>query len=321
MVSTCKNVRRSIRALLQLWCFFLPLFCILNAYGGTAIAQTKTETMDEHPFRLAFSTSLFRDVNEADIRAAMKVWILTVAKDVGIEVDSDIHIYGNVSELRKFAENNPVDGFAITTPELVQLSSSFVFDRYALGTRRGDFRDEYLLLVRDNSGIETLEQLRDKDLVIWDSPRTSLAQIWLESTLLEKQLGRIDGYFSQVLLRVKPSQVALPVFFGKNTACLITRDSFDVMGELNPQLRMKLRVIAQSPPYVSAGFAFLQNRKWAFREKIFKAMQQLDGTAAGRQILALTQSDTIINYPIEILNESITLIARHQQLLEANLSQ
>ena len=78
---------------LALW---LGIYCALAARG----ADTPPATGDtNHPFRLAFTSSMFSEVNEADARAAMKVWIMTVARERNIAVDSEPHIFPNLDDL------------------------------------------------------------------------------------------------------------------------------------------------------------------------------------------------------------------------------
>jgi ABC transporter, phosphonate, periplasmic substrate-binding protein len=299
---------------LRLWlCLGLVWFAsVLSAYADPVPLPHR------EPFRMACSSSMFTAVNESDVRAAMKVWILTVAKDRGIPVDPDPHIYSSVEEMITYGLENAVVGFALTTPEIPRLSREMKFDRVAVGVRNGRITEEYLLLVRRDSGLERFDQLRGRSINVFNNPRMSLALIWLDTILLEARLERAADFFGQVTLNNKTAQVALPVFFGKVEACLVTRDSFEVMGELNPQLNQRLRVLAASPEVVPSGFAFRAGHASPFDTPIQEAMEQLGDSPAGRQILTLTQSDRLEFHPISCLNGSMELMARHRQLCGAS---
>ena len=297
------------------------LFFRLLLYLGIAVTAIligeKAELFADdtnHPFRLAFSSSMFSEVNESDVRAAMKVWIMTVAKERGIPVDPDPNIHLTVEELAKFGLANKVEGFGIITPEYEHLRREMTFDRFAVGTVGGSITEKYLLLVRQDSSLERLDQLAGRSLNILKNPRMSLAVIWLDSVLVEADLKRTSDFFSHVTLNKKAAQVVLPVFFGKDDACLVTRESFEVMGELNPQLKKQLRVLAASPGFVPSGFAFRADYRSAYRTRILEAMARLEDSPAGRQILALTQADRIEDHPISCLDDSLELLARHRQL-------
>ena len=75
-------------------CFLLAICLGVASIGILCHASfaDSTSIFSDKPFRLAFSNSMFVDVNEADVRAAMKVWIMTVAKDLSIPVDPDPNI-------------------------------------------------------------------------------------------------------------------------------------------------------------------------------------------------------------------------------------
>jgi ABC-type phosphate/phosphonate transport system substrate-binding protein len=311
----CREKLDTMRSLLLAFYLFMMLL-----FAFSRVSADPQGTGIRNPFCLAFSSNMFTGVNEADIRAAMKVWFSALGKNLGIPVDPDPHIQQSVEALAEFGRSHAVDGFAITTPELFFLSKEIKFNRIAIGTRRGQTRDEYVLLVRKGSGIERLDQLKGTDINILESPRMSLALIWLDTVLMEANLGRSIDFFGHIQPNKQPSQVALPVFFGKIDACLVTRASFEVMGELNPQLTKQLNALLTSPPYIPSGFAFLDNAETALqaqkRSDAVRAMERLHETPEGRQILTLTQSDSVHDQPIAILDDSMALLAKHQQLCE-----
>lgn len=298
----------------------LRLSLCLGAIGLTTLptAQAGSSAAERQPFRLACSSSMFAEVNENDARAAMNVWIMTVAKAKNIPVDPDPHILRSVEDLVKFGLHNSVHGFCLTTPEVPRLSREIKLDRFAVGVRDGRITEEYLLLVRKDSGLTRLDQLRGHSINVLNNPRMSLALIWLDTILLESHLDRVDDFFGKVTLNTKSPQVALPVFFGKTGACLMNRASYEVMGELNPQLNLQLQVLATSPGVIPTGFAFRADQASPVSEEILAAMEHLGDTPAGRQILALTKSDRIEARPLSCLDDSLKLLAKHRRLCKAN---
>ncbi|ABA88265.1 ABC transporter, periplasmic substrate-binding protein [Syntrophotalea carbinolica DSM 2380] len=261
---------------------------------------------------------MFSQVNENDARAAIKVWIMTVAKDKNIPVDPDPHIQHSVDDLIQFGQNNAVDGFGLTTPEFPHLNRKIKIDRLALGVHKGKITEEYLILVRQDSGIKRVEQLRGRSINLLSSPRMSLALLWLDTILLESRQGQASIFFGTITRSSRPAQVTLPVFFGKTDACVISRTTFELMGELNPQLKHQLKILAASPAVIPTGFAFRAKRYDPIDSRIIEAMEQLGNTPAGRQILALTQSEHIKSCPVSCLNESLQLLNRYQRLCRTN---
>lgn len=295
-------------------CFVLSVGIAVTVLLFGARAELFASAVDR-PFRLAFTSSMFAEVNENDVRAAMKVWIMTVAQERGIPVDPDPNIHRTVEDLMRFARTQPVDGFGITTPEYVVLSKEMLFDSFAAGVIGGEMTDVYILLVRQDSGLERLDQLAGRSLSVVDSPHMSLAVIWLDIALLEAKLKRTSDFFKKVTVDRKVSQVVLPVFFGKVDACLVTRDSFEVMCALNPQLEKQLRILSTSPPVVTGGFFFRRDSTSSSRQQILDSLTRLGASPAGRQILNLTQSEAIDVVSISCLDESLELLNRHRRLL------
>lgn len=270
------------------------------------------------PFRLAISSGLFTEVNEMDVRATMKVWITTVAKDLDIPVDPDPNIQPTIDALVKFGLSNEVDGFAIITPEFLRLREHFSFDRFVTAIVKGVPTEEYLLLVNRNSGLKRLDQLKGLGINVLNNARMSLALYWLDTVLLEAHLGSVTDFIGTVHFDKNPSQVALPVFFQKSAACLVTKHSFEVMCELNPQLKKELLIIASSPPLVPSGFAIKKDGATRFEGKFVRAMESMGNTITGRQILDLIKGDALKDEPISILDSSLDLLAKHQRLRKIN---
>ena len=299
--------------------FWLGIGCAL-AWPGADAAPVVTET--NHVFHMAFTSSMFCEVNESDARAALKVWIMTVARERKIAVDPDLRIYATIDELMAACRTNEVDGVGLVTAEYARLKQVMKFDRLGVGDYGGHLMtEEYLLLVRQDSGVERLDQLQGRTINVLNSPRTSLATIWLDTVLLEARLKRATNFFKHINYNNNASLVALPVFFHQIDACLTTRNSFKVMGELNPQLTKQLRVLAASPEVVPSCFAFRADGASSSRQQILSEMARLDETPAGKQILTLVKADRIVEVPVSSMDSSLELLARHERLCGATTAE
>jgi len=294
--------------------FFLVLYLWLNFC--TTVQADAPDIDGSQPLRIAFSSSMFTEVNVDDARAAMKVWMLTVAKEWDIPVDPDPYISPTIEGLMMLGLEKSVAGFALTTPEYTRLSQQIKIDRVAVSLKNGQTTVNYILLIRKEIRVDSLAQLQGKNLYVLNNPRMSLAVIWLDTALLNSGLNRTSGFFSQIIRNKNASQVILPVFFGKADACLATRESFEVMGELNPQLKTQLHVLATSPEYIPSCFAFRADYTSAHRPRLLEAMGRFSDSPAGRQILALTHSDRVVSLPVSCLDQSLELIKKHTQLVK-----
>lgn len=267
-----------------------------------------------HVFRMAFTTNMFDGVNEGDARAAMKVWIMAVSKEQGIPVDPDPVFFRNLDELVRVSETNPVDGVGMVASEYMRLSRRLKFDRLGVASYDQRITEAYVVLVRSDSRIDRLEQLRGRTLNVLDTPRSSLAMTWLDTVLLEARLKQGRNFFRQINGSQKASLVILPVFFHQADVCLTTSNSFRVMAELNPQLGRQLRVLAMSPEFLPTFFAFCAVGPGSLRPELFEAMKRMHETPTGRQILTLVKADRVVEEPLSILEPTLELLARHDRL-------
>ena len=266
------------------------------------------------PFRVAFTSSMFTDVNELDARAAMKIWILTVAKERGLPVDPNPHVCPPNGNLARFCRTNQVDGMALLAPEYWRLSQELKCDRLAVSVVGGSITEEYVLVVHQDSPWERVEQLQGRTLHVLNNPRMSLAEIWLDTVLLEAGQKRTAEFFGSVTTINKATRVVLPVFFRQADACLTTRKSFALMGELNPQLNQQLRILAGSSEVVPSAFAFRSDYVSPLRMIMLDEMTRLSESPAGQQILSLTQSDRFVARPVSCLDSALELLEQHHRL-------
>jgi phosphonate transport system substrate-binding protein len=265
-------------------------------------------------FRLAFTSSMFAEVKVDDARAAMKVWMLAIARDRGIPVDPEPKIYDSLEELSKTLRSGLVDGVGATAEEFWRLRKGIELDRLVVGIQDNRIADEYIVLVHRESGIKNVEALRGRRLLLPQNPRMSLATVWLDTHLMQKGLEPAERFLGAVTSVNKLSQVVLRVFFRQSDACLVTRRGFETMNELNPQLGMILNVIAASPELVPTGFAFLSRSSAPLRDQMLGEMTRLSDSVAGQQILTLIQADRVEERPFSCMARAFELLSIHQRL-------
>ena len=299
----------------------LATLAVAGAAGAAATdASRAPEAAADRPFKLAMTTNMFTEVNESEARAALKVWIMTVAKERGIPVNPELIVYSGAEAALRSVETDQIDGYGASLEEFSALRERIAFDRIVVATHNGSFQDSYVVLVREDRGWTKLADLRGRDLLMLQNPRMSMAFVWLDTVLLENGLGRASSFFGRIEHQNKPSRVALPVFFHKAAVCLMTSKSFAAMEELNPQLGKQLRVLTQSPELMSSVFAFRSDFRSPYREQMFQEMKRLPESPAGLQILMLLQSERIEEKPLSCVDSSLALLARHRRLCAATVT-
>lgn len=269
---------------------------------------------DGASFRVAFSSSMFTDVNENDAKAAVKVWSQTVARERGIEVDPDARIYKDMPSLSLALESEQVDAVGILTTEYETLSAKMKLTPIFVTRVGGRLDEEYLLLVHRESQIQSVGDLRGRSLLVYRNARACLASAWLDTLLVRNGFRPSVEFFGRVSGHVNPSKVVLPVFFRQSDACLVTRGAFELLNELNPQTGRQLKVLASSPALVPAVFCFRGSYASPVKDRVVAALRELHSSPAGQQVLTIFRSERLEEHPASLLQSALDLVAEHRRV-------
>lgn len=265
------------------------------------------------PIHVSFSSSMFAEVHENDVKAAMKVWAHVLSTEQGLPLDPEISIFNGIPEISSALRNRRFDAIALTTDEYWALEGQMHSDQVIVGLFDGQVTEEYLLLVHRESGIERLSDLRGRSLVKFQNPRMSLADAWLDTLLAEQGLGPASRVLGRETRYNKLARVILPVFFRQSDVCLVHRRGFQTMSELNPQVSEKLKTLAVSPEVMPAGFFFRGDWSHPAKDKLFAEFEKIHLSPAGQQALTVFQSGHLRVHPIAIMKNAFELLENHRR--------
>src|ERR1017187_5206987 len=261
----------------------LPL--MLGAGGWLAAAREAAD--GGASVRLAISETVVGEVNLDDARAAMLVWAKRLSEDLNVVIDPKLF-----NSTQEIVDRTPKGQLAAMPGNVIEyrqiadlLDSSQIIGAAGL--------EQHLILVKQNSGIRQIGDLKGRRLCTLKNPKMCVAPAWLFTILEEGHHGPAEQFFGPGVTDSKFSRVVLPVFFGQVDACLTTKRGFDTMCELNPQVARDLKVIAGSPLMVVNFYIFRKNYQGVNREKLIKAILNLSGTVAGRQLATLFQFEDL----------------------------
>lgn len=281
--------------------------------GLAAVSCAADDDGDYPLFRIGFSTRMFVDVDDNDAEAAVTAWARSVARERQVPTDTHPRILTGVSKITAAVVSGDVDAVAMPLDEYVDSGREKVYNEILLSTEKnGSHGDRYVLLTHAQSGLASLESLTGKSLLILDSARMSLSQPWLENRLFDRSLPNSRSHFSKIVSEKKLNRVALPVFFRRYDACLLHERGFDILTELNPQLRKQLKVIDSSRPLIASLLCFRADYDAPNKAQVFSALTELHQSITGEQILDLFKSDRLIVHTSEILKDSISELEKHR---------
>jgi ABC-type phosphate/phosphonate transport system substrate-binding protein len=160
---------------------------------------------------------------------------------------------------------------------------------------------ENLLVVRRNSGFNSLRALKGRNLAMPPNAKNTAAAIWLNTLLLKEGVRQTSTFFANIIESPKPSQSLMGVFFKKFDGAVVTRSSFETCRTLNPQLGRDLAIIAESRSFAGEVTCLPEAISPQLRQAIHKAAGTLHESSVGKQMITLFQIDRVIPFRPEHL--------------------
>lgn len=169
----------------------------------------------------------------------------------------------------------------------------------------------YVMLVRKESGLNTLERMKSKTLIVEAGNSGDIALLWLDTILLEKFLKESRSFFRNIKRVNKVSQAVLPVFFKQADVCIVRRFTFETMVDLNPQIAQNLMILRESQPFLFSIGALHPGIDKRAAEIIKKFSKMLIEEPEGRQLLLLYGIEEVVDYKPEYLENIMNLYNRN----------
>ena len=173
--------------------------------------------------------------------------------------------------------------------DYARLSKKLDFDLAMTVVRGGKKTERFLILVKSDSPYHNLQDLRNRNLSL--AKGDSLGLLYLDVLLLKHKLPAAAKYFSLLNETARPSQAILAVFFGQSDLCVVNEISYDLVSELNPQVKARLRSVGASPEYVLGVGIFRKNMPAEQRKILENALLNIGDSPRGKQVLTLFKTE------------------------------
>ena len=282
--------------------------------AGLVAGEARAGAVNTPGLRIVISESVVYGVNLNDARAAMAVWTAELFGKRGIRLAPGQTWVMPSDQLLAAIRAGAVDLFCVSIPEYRKVAQ-YVDTRRIITEVTGG--EELLLVVRGESGIANLEGLAGRSLLVLDGSHAMLAEPWLTLVLAREGLKPPRQFFGRIGKDIKISQVVLPVFFGQADACMVTRQGFSTMCELNPQLSRKLKVLLVAPRVVGAFLAFHKDSSQALRKPVLDRIDEFGSSAAAIQMLTLFQSRAFKTFGPDCLGSANAIMDAYERRLAA----
>lgn len=265
-------------------------------------------------FRVGISSQMLGEVNPTDARVSLQAWGRAILQRADVPYEPEMAILSTPAEIRQAYTAGDSDLVLLTSEQCLaagQPSGAWYY--FVDTTFDPSGADQYVLLARQDTAPRSLAQLQGASLAILDHSNNSLARPWLDLALLTNALPAAPEFFKSISAPRKLSATVLPVFFGSMDAALVPRRGYDTMCELNPQIRKRLTIIAQSGLLLSRVICFNAHPGTPYAERIRTALRTMHESPAGQQILNLFQAGRTGENSADCLESARRLLAEHQE--------
>lgn len=258
---------------------------------------------DPEYLSVGYAAWLFSEVDIRDAQAAIEIWAKEIVKSMGKGSKPKALVINDLESIVNSMKNKEVDLAAISSLDYLSIKDKISIEPVLVGKVGEKVGEEYVLLVRQGSGTHSLEGLKGKIINVQAVADDSIPLVWLNTLLQRSYLPESASLFKRVKKVSKPSQAVLPVFFSQVDAALVTRDAYDTMVELNPQIGQNVVILTSSPLLIRGVLVLRKDMETGLKERIIEGAINLSKYPRGNQILKLFLLNQVVPYqPNHIAN-------------------
>lgn len=288
---------------------FIQLLLIVALVSNYSTGQSPSDNVGR--FQIAFSTNVFKGVYLNDAIAVAKVLTKTLLKEYNQEKYEVLSptTFSNLDELDELIEKQEVEVFIMHSTEYIQAKNRNKLEPIGSASREGEPYEIYYILAHKQSQYKNLSDLKGKSLLVGSPYEGDIPVIWLEHLLKQKKMATLENYFSKIEFFDNALPAILPVFFKKVDVCLVSKNSFETICELNPQIQRELVAIEISQPITIGVVALRKNiSDKKVRSDVIDAFLNLHNKVAAKQFLSIFKIEKVIEFKDEYLNSTYEIL-------------
>lgn len=270
----------------------------------SSINQTSGKQKSGKDFIVGYSKNLFRGFNVNDARVAASIIENAVIKEGVRKASNSSVTINDPSEVIDLIKQNKLDFVSLTSAEYLSIRDKTKLHPYVAPIARDNVLNRLLLLVRKDSEIKSVIDLKNKKISSssYIDENYKLPTIWLKVLLGENKITKFSGFLSEIRVKDNPSIIVSDVFFKNSDACVIFESDFETLNELNPQLGNNLQILLASEPLLTEVGCYTDNSKSdPDLNIVMKTTYDLHKSSNGRNLLKILKIKQLLPYKDEYL--------------------
>jgi ABC-type phosphate/phosphonate transport system substrate-binding protein len=302
------------------------LLLLALAIAGVALYFNASPAWADQPprqqtvLRVGFSAQVFPEVDQRDVQVAMQLWTRELARGSGFDAEPRTIVYNRTEDLLAAVKKGELIVVSLPALDYLQIRSTAPMAPAFVSFSNTGRKRQFILLVRRDSGIRSVRDLRGKCVLLPSRKKNYAGHIWLDVLLRREGIRESSTFFRQVKESSSSSQAIMGVFFKKVDAAIVNRGTLETSATLNPQVGSQLSAIAESRSMLGDITCIPDNVSESMKHAIQQAALHLHETAAGKQMFTLFQMDRAIPFQPSHL-EGLEDLLRERDRLAAKWGQ
>lgn len=278
--------------------YFLLIFTILIC---DVKPQVKTGSSLEE-VNIIISEDVLGNVNRSDARAAMELVLKEIVSELSLKERPIIpEIINNMDEIKKRIKQDKADAIAFFSLDYLKYKSELPVKPLFLVQKNEEPGVKYIVLIKNGSNIKSLSDLESKKILSLDNREEEIVEKWLYIEMKKENIKNPLEIINNFIKIPKATKRVFSVFFEKSDACVISKAQFKSMCDLNPQLSTQLKVLIESPTYITQVYCLNTASKKKGMSETMNISLKLNYTKNGNKLLSLFQILKIVAYKDEYL--------------------
>jgi len=209
-----------------------------------------------------------------------------------------------------------VDVLGLTAIEYFALKDKYNLLPGLTGLIDENIYSNYILVVRHDSGINNLQDLLQRDLILPPLGKNPFIEIWLTNLLASQKKTKKELFFKKIEVVEKESNALYSVFFNKSDCAISLKRTFDVVSSLNPQIKKSLKILAMSPDLVIGLAAFRRDTGSSRINAYLEVAKDAHTTPEGSNILKIFRSKKLVEITEKDLESTKQLIDSYNLIIK-----
>lgn len=287
--------------------YYLILFLLISLNSASAIDKMTIPQLISG----WYFPSINNSVSRTDFHIALDIWMQEFTQNLDVE-HTEVRLFDSVEEML-FSYNNGELSF-ILAPPLV-LAKYFKLDSLADGFKSINQPGQpggMAIIARKDKNIWQTSDLKNKRLSMQNNDE--LADVFLDTLIIPEFDQTYHQVFNSVEYMQKQNAIIHSLFFDQADVGVVHLETFELMNQLNPQIKNKIKILEKFPSH-SLYYSFFH---YQFPEKqrkiIIKEALNLNNSERAKEIFRNFRMVAIEMCPVESLNPFIRLNNKYNQL-------